>query len=195
MIPAPTIPAPTIPAPTIPAPMIPAPMSSTPLTPAPLTPTPLTPAAFAPFGEVLGFEGQPSFAFNAGMAVRWHARALPSAAEGRVAISLARAEPRTLPMILALVERHPLGSQAFMPLSPAPFLVVVAPDRDGVPGAPLAFLTDGRQGVNYRAGTWHGLLAPLAGTQEFLIVDRDGAGTNLEEHHYATPYTILAPSA
>jgi len=152
----------------------------------------LTAAAFAPFGEVLEIAGEPDFAFNAGMAERWAGLAFPEVAGegGRVAISLARAAPYALPLALTLVERHPLGSQAFMPLSSAPFLVVVAPDDSGRPGPPLAFLTNGAQGVNYRRNVWHGVLTPLEGTQDFLIVDRSGPGVNLEEHRFSEPWMI-----
>jgi len=155
---------------------------------------PLTADAFAPFGEVLEIAGPPDFAFNAGMAQRWAARALPEVTGegGRVAISLARAEPYRLPLHLDLVERHPLGSQAFMPLSAEPFLVVVAADEGERPGRPRAFLTNGAQGVNYRRNVWHGVLTPLDQPQDFLIVDRTGPGDNLQEHHFARPWLIGA---
>ncbi|MEM6972832.1 MAG: ureidoglycolate lyase [Pseudomonadota bacterium] len=156
-----------------------------------LTPVPLSAEVFAPFGEVLEIAGPADFPFNGGMADRWHARALPSAEGGSVGISLARALPRALPLSLEMVERHPLGSQAFMPLSPAPFLVIVAADEGGTPGRPVVFRTDGRQGVNYRAGTWHGVLTPLGAVQDFLIVDRIGDGANLEEHVYDAPWQIV----
>ncbi len=85
-----------------------------------------------------------------------------------------------------------MGSQAFIPLSGEPFLVVVAPQVGGRPGRPLAFLTDPGQGVNYRRGTWHGVLTPIIRPQAFLIVDRVGPGTNLAEHVYDEPWTITA---
>jgi ureidoglycolate lyase len=155
---------------------------------------PLTAAAFAPFGEVIEAAGAPSFAFNGGMADRFHDLARTEAVgEGaRLGVSLGRARPYALPLTLRLVERHPLGSQAFMPLSADPFLVLVAPDEGGVPGAPLAFLTAPGQGVNYRRGVWHGVLTPLGREALFLIVDRIGPGTNLEEHVYDPPWTIEA---
>jgi len=73
-------------------------------------------------------------------------------------ISLFQAKPYTLPHTLDLVERHPLGSQAFIPMHTEPFLVVVAPDDHGVPGKPIAFATNGQQAVNYHRNTWHGVL-------------------------------------
>ncbi len=155
---------------------------------------PLTAEAFAPFGEVIEATGAPSFPFNGGMADRFHdlARTDVGGEGARLGVSIGRARPYALPLTLRLVERHPLGSQAFMPLSADPFLVVVAPDAGGVPGAPLAFLTAPGQGVNYRRGVWHGVLTPLGREALFLIVDRIGPGTNLEEHVYDPPWTIEA---
>jgi ureidoglycolate lyase len=155
---------------------------------------PLTAAAFAPFGDVIAAAGAPSFAFNGGMADRFHDLARTEAlGEGaRLGVSIGRARPYALPLSLGLVERHPLGSQAFVPLSADPFLVVVAPDDGGAPGVPLAFLTAPGQGVNYLRGVWHGVLTPLGREASFLIVDRIGAGDNLEEFAYDPPWTIGA---
>ena len=77
-----------------------------------------------------------------------------------------------------------------MPLTADPFLVVVAPDEAGAPGAPLAFLTAPGQGVNYLRGVWHGVLTPLDREGVFLIVDRVGSGQNLEEHRFDAPWSI-----
>lgn len=155
---------------------------------------PLTAEAFAPFGDVIEAAGAPSFSFNGGMADRFHdlARTDVVGEGARLGVSIGRARPYALPLALALVERHPFGSQAFVPLTADPFLVVVAPDEGGVPGAPLAFLTAPGQGVNYLRNVWHGVLTPLARDAAFLIVDRIGTGNNLEEHHYAEPWTVGA---
>jgi len=90
------------------------------------------------------------------------------------------------------VERHPLGSQAFYPLSPRPFLVIVAPDRDGTPDRPRAFLATPGQGVNIARNVWHGVLTPLEDESDFLVVDRGGDGLNLEEFTFPQPWTIIA---
>lgn len=153
---------------------------------------PLEPAAFAPFGDVLEAEGAPDRLINAGRCGRFHDSARLDFGDGRAGISLFRAEPRALPLELDLVERHPDGSQAFLPMTADPFLVVVAPDEGGRPGRPLAFLTRPGQGVNYLRGTWHGVLAPLAPPGLFAVVDRIGPGANLEEHVFATPWRITA---
>ena len=155
---------------------------------------PLTAAEFAPFGDVIEAAGPPSFGFNGGMADRFHdlARTEVVGEGARIGVSIGRSRPYELPLKLTLVERHPLGSQAFVPLTGDPFLVVVAPDEDGAPGTPLAFLTAPGQGVNYLRGVWHGVLAPLGREAPFLIVDRIGTGDNLQEHRYDEPWTIGA---
>lgn len=154
---------------------------------------PLTAAAFAPFGDVIEAAGAGSFDFNRGMARRFHDLARTEVAgDGRIGVSIGRAQPYRLPLALDMVERHPLGSQAFVPLGPDPFVVVVAPDTGGRPGRPRAFLTAPGQGVNYLRGVWHGVLTPLDRPGEFLIVDRIGTGVNLEEHFYDAPWTIVA---
>ncbi|MEM8754794.1 MAG: ureidoglycolate lyase, partial [Pseudomonadota bacterium] len=90
------------------------------------------------------------------------------------------------------MERHPAGSQAFLPMTENPFLVVVARDEDGRPGAPLAFLTAPGQGVNYARGAWHGVLTPLAAPGLFAVIDRVGPGENLEECWFEEPWIIDA---
>ena len=103
---------------------------------------PLTAEAFAPFGDVIEATGDPSFLFNRGKAGRYHDLARTDVTgDGRIGVSIGRAQPYALPITLDMVERHPLGSQAFVPLGPDPFIVVVAPDEGGVPGRPRAFLT------------------------------------------------------
>jgi ureidoglycolate lyase len=148
-----------------------------------LTAAPLTAAAFAPFGDVIETEGRAHFPINAGTAQRYNdlAQVDVSAAGGRPLISILRAEPVALPLRLRLMERHPLSSQAFIPLSSTPFLVVVAPPGTLGIETIRAFLSNGRQGINYRTGTWHHPLLALDRTSEFLIVDRGDEGGNYDE--------------
>jgi len=145
---------------------------------------PLTAEAFAPFGDVLDTSGAPDRLINAGLCGRYHDRATLDFTDGRAGISLFLAEPRRLPLRLDMVERHPEGSQAFLPMSLAPFLVIVAPDTGGMPGQPQAFITAPGQGVNYHRGVWHGVLCPLSEPGLFAVIDRIGAGANLEEHYF-----------
>lgn len=152
---------------------------------------PLTQAAFAPFGDVLEAIGASNVTINQGMCERFHDRAkLDFGPDGRAGISLFDASPRSLPYSLDMMERHPLGSQCFVPMSRHPFLVIVAPDEDGQPGLPRAFQSKPGQAVNYHRGTWHGVLAPLYPPGVFAVIDRIGSGPNLEEHWFEMPYTI-----
>ena len=159
---------------------------------------PLTAVAFAPFGEVLELRPRPDRIINAGLCGRHHDLARLDLADGRAGISLFDAEPRALPHRVDLLERHPLGSQAFVPMTEHPFLVVVAPDEGGAPGRPRAFLTAPGQGVNYARGTWHGVLTPLHAPGLFAVVDRiappgEDAAANLHEHPLAEPWMVEPP--
>jgi ureidoglycolate lyase len=153
---------------------------------------PLTAAAFAPFGDVLECVGAPDKMINAGLCARYHDRAMLDFGDARGGISLFDAEPRNLPYTLDLVERHPDGSQAFIPMSQHPFLVTVAPDDGGRPGTPLAFLTSPGQGVNFHRGTWHGVLTPLHSPGLFAVVDRIGDTPNIEEFFLDPPYIVVS---
>jgi ureidoglycolate lyase len=152
---------------------------------------PLTPEAFAPFGEIIVADGTPDRMINQGLCGRYHDRATLTAKGGRVGLSLFDAEPRSLPYRLDMVERHPLGSQAFIPMTNASFLVTVAPDTDAGPGAPLAFLTAPGQAINLFANVWHGVLTPLSAPGLFAVIDRIGEEQNLEEHWFGEPFTIV----
>jgi ureidoglycolate lyase len=155
-----------------------------------LFPEPLTVAAFAPYGDVLDATGTPDRMINAGLCARFHDRARIDIADGRTGLSVFDAVARSLPYAFDLVERHPLGSQAFVPMTQAPFLVIVAPDEHGTPGTPRAFLTNGAQGINLHRGTWHGVLTPLQAPGLFAVLDRIGEGPNLEEYRYPQPWTV-----
>ena len=159
-----------------------------------ITLEPLTQEAFQPFGDVLEAVGDPDMIINEGKCGRFHDLARLDYADegGRAGINIFRSEARPLPYSFQLMERHPLGSQAFMPMSADPFLVIVAPDAGGKPGLPRAFRSTPFQGVNYLRGTWHGVLAPLVDAAEFLVVDRIGGGDNLEEYVFDAPYTVIA---
>lgn len=153
---------------------------------------PLRPDAFAAFGEVIEAAGAPSRMINDGRCARYDNLArLKAAKGGRIGISVFRSTPARLPYRLEMMERHPLGSQAFIPMAAAPFLAIAAPDLDGAPGTPRAFLTMPGQGVNYRAGVWHGVLTPLEQPADFAVIDRIGKDVNLEERRFRRPYLVM----
>ena len=146
---------------------------------------PLTPEAFAAFGDVIDSRSSDHFMINSGRTRRHHdlAKVEVAGESPRVLISIFVSQPVEVPLELTFLERHPLGNQAFMPLHEEQFLVVVAPPGDTVdPAEVRAFITDGRQGVNYAKGTWHAIQSVLEREGEFLVVDRGGAGHNCDEY-------------
>lgn len=153
---------------------------------------PLTPDAFAPFGQVIQTAGAHHYPINAGKTERFHdlARVELGGVHARPLISIFHGQPYALPLSLALVERHPLGSQAFYPVDGAHWLVIVAEDDGGTPARIRAFLPAPGQGVNIAMNTWHGVLTPLEKAADFLVVDRGGEGNNLEEFILDLPYLV-----
>jgi ureidoglycolate lyase len=143
---------------------------------------PLTKQGFAPFGDVVEADGARHFPINQGFAERFDdlARVDVAAEGGAVNVSVVVEKPRPQPIALKLMERHPLGSQIFLPLQDQPWLVVVCPDP-GDFGSFRAFRASGRQGINYARNVWHHPLLVLDADSRFLVVDRKGPGNNLEE--------------
>ncbi|MPW15903.1 ureidoglycolate lyase [Paraburkholderia sp. CNPSo 3157] len=143
----------------------------------------LTREAFAPFGDVVELEGARHYPINEGTTERYHdlAKVDVSTQGGRPLINVFRAQPRSWPIDIVMMERHPLGSQAFVPLSDTPYLIVVAPAGELDPTKLRAFSTRGWQGVNYAKGVWHHPLLALERVSDFLVVDRGGEGPNCDE--------------
>lgn len=151
---------------------------------------PLTPDAFAPYGDVLDCTGDPDRIINQGNCGRYHNRAKLDFVDGQAGISLFKAKARDLPYKLEMVERHPQGSQAFIPMHMSPFLITVAQNVDKRPRNPLAFVSQPGQGINFHKNVWHGVLTPLSEPGLFAVVDRIGTGDNLEEYWFDDPYLI-----
>ncbi|MFT7370117.1 MAG: ureidoglycolate lyase [Octadecabacter sp.] len=151
---------------------------------------PLSADVFAPFGDVIECCGEPDKIINQGLCGRYHDCAVMDFSDGQAGLSLFKATPRSFPYTLDMMERHPDGSQAFIPMTQAPFLVIVALDDDGKPGTPRAFVTIPGQAVNYHRNIWHGVCAPLQNSGLFAVVDRIGLGDNLQEHWFDGPFTV-----
>ena len=145
---------------------------------------PLTHEAFAPFGDVIeAGDAVRQFPINGGNTTRYHDLAkIDPGPDGHAIVSIFRGEPRELPFPVEVMERHPLGSQAFVPMSGRPYLVVVAPAGNPPDVEDLrVFLARGDQGVNYARGVWHHPLLALDGVSDFVVIDRAGNGHNCDE--------------
>ena len=152
----------------------------------------LTPAAFAPYGDVLQIEGSRFFHINDGKTERYHDLAKIEVSDGnRVLASINRAEPCDLPMTFSLLEKHPLSSQAFVPMNGERFVVIVAEPGDTIPvGTLRAFITNGKQGINYHRNVWHHPLFAYAKVTDFFTIDRAGAD-NCVVSRLPEPYRIV----
>ena len=146
---------------------------------------PLHVGTFGPFGEVIEARNTArQFAINQGYATRFHDLARADVGDGAVLINIFRALPRRLPMQLQVMERHSLGSQAFVAMAELPFLVVVAPPTAELVVADIrCFRAEAGQGVNYAKGVWHHPLIAIGRGCDFLVIDRGGAPgeRNLDE--------------
>lgn len=145
---------------------------------------PLTREAFAPYGDVIEMQGHEPAPMNQGWGERYAdlARVDVADADGEPRICIVRSLPESIPVPLRLIERHPLGSQIFMPLAPQPFLVVVGPAGEVPAREQLeAFVSTGGQGVNYHKGVWHHPMIALDAVTDFITIDRKGPGDNCDE--------------
>ena len=158
-----------------------------------LRPQPLTRERFAQYGEVIESFDVDRAAMNAARFERFDDLCeVDTGDSGRVAVSIAKCRVATsLPYRIDMIERHPLGSQAFVPLTPAKMIVVVGPPEQSVEASDLrAFVTNGRQGINYKRGTWHMPLIAFEAGQEFLIIDRAAGEPNCDEHVLDEPVML-----
>ncbi len=159
-----------------------------------LRPKPLTAEAFARFGDVIEARGAPR-SINQGHAKRYHdLAALDLLADGgRATMSIFHSTPPTYPFAIREMERHPKSTQAFVPLSGRPFLVVVAPPGAFDEGAIEAFVASPAQGINLHKGVWHHFNLALEAESAFLVVDRDASDENNDEVTLSTPILLHAP--
>jgi ureidoglycolate lyase len=159
----------------------------------PMTAKPLTANAFSQFGQVVELREIADKVINQGMCNRHHALARLDIADGQSGISLFDAKPRSFPYAVELVERHPLGAQAFIPMNGVPMLVIVAQDDGGKPGPLKAFLSSEDQAICLNRNIWHGVLAPMGAQGLYAVVDYVGADENLEEHWFEDPWIVEPP--
>jgi ureidoglycolate lyase len=158
-----------------------------------LTPEILTREAFAAYGDVIESTNEQVAAMNAERFERFDDLCAVEVGDARISISIARCRSATdLPYRFDMIERHPHGSQAFVPLTPCRMLVVVAPAGEPAAARDLrAFVSNGQQGINYHRGTWHMPLIAFAPGQEFLVIDRGGDTPNCDLHYLDEPVTLL----
>lgn len=165
---------------------------------------PLTIERFRKFGDVLEATVAQKQAMNSARFERFSDLAsidVGAGTGGRPCVSIARCRTATaIPYRIDMLERHPRGSQSFMPLSYFRFYVVVAPAGETVEQDTVeAFVTNGRQGVNYHVGVWHMPMIAMQSGQEFLVLDRavDGGqdDSNCDELYLDEPILLEDPAA
>jgi ureidoglycolate lyase len=146
-----------------------------------IEPIPITKENFAKYGDMISTKDITPLEINNGYAKRYDgiAKLNTSKDNGETTISIFSALKRSFPMKINMMEQHPLGSQAFIPMKETTFLVFVAPREEKLDLNKIeAFIIPPGVGVNYKPGTWH---FPLISTEDmnFLVVDRKGSGDNL----------------
>lgn len=157
----------------------------------------LTKDAFSPFGEVVELDGAEGMLVNAGTALSFRDLARVDVGDegGRTGVNFLRASPQAMPMRISALERHPLGSQVFLPLRERPFMIVVAAPGPFDPKTMRAFVTCGWQGINYGKGVWHHALICLGAESEFIVIDRAGEGPNFNEVTLDEPLLLVYPES
>ena len=157
-----------------------------------ITPIPITKENFAKYGDMISTKDIKPLEINNGYAKRYDgiANLNTSSDNGETTISIFSALKRNFPMKIDMMEKHPLGSQAFIPMKETTFLVFVAPKEKRLDLNKIeAFIIPPGIGVNYNPGTWH---FPLISTEDmnFLVVDRKGSGNNLVIENFNTANII-----
>lgn len=152
---------------------------------------PLTREAFAPYGDVIEKPGVRVFTTNGGQAERYHdlARVAEDRPDARALVSIFHSRPFPMPLQISLMERHPISSQAFIPINGGRFIVIVgAADLPPTAKHFRSFVTNGTQGANYHSGTWH---HPLIALEEgdYLVIDHAGAGPGFDQDYEEVLFT------
>jgi len=158
-----------------------------------IKPVEITRENFASYGELISSDNIKSIDINTGYAKRFDnlANINTSRNEGRTIVSIFSAIKRTFPMKIDMMEKHPLGSQAFIPMKETTFIAFVAPLGEKPEINKIeSFIIPPGKGINYKPGIWH---FPLISTEDmnFLVVDRKGAGNNLIIYNFKKEKVIL----
>jgi len=158
-----------------------------------IKPIKITKENFSEFGDLISSENIKPIDINAGYAKRYDDLAYINTRkdEGKTIVSIFSALKRSFPMKIDMMEKHPLGSQAFMPMKETTFLVFVAPPGDLPEIEKIkSFIVPPNKGINYKPGVWH---FPLISTEDadFLVIDRQGSGDNLIIHNFNQDKVLL----
>tara|TARA_B110000438_G_C15424875_1_gene483571 strand:- start:59 stop:553 length:495 start_codon:yes stop_codon:yes gene_type:complete len=148
---------------------------------------------FSEFGDLISSENVIPIDINSGYAKRFDnlANINTSAESGKTIVSIFSSLKRAFPMKIDMMEKHPLSSQAFIPMKETTFLVFVAPHGQEPEISKIkSFIIPPKIGINYKPSIWH---FPLISTEDtdFLVIDRKGAGENLIIHHFKKDKIIL----
>ena len=149
---------------------------------------------FAEYGDLISTNDVKPININAGYAKRFDnlANLNTSKDEGETIVSIFSALKRDFPMTIDMMEKHPLGSQAFIPMKETTFLSFVAPEGEKPDINKIqSFIIPPKNGINYKPGIWH---FPLISTEDtnFLVIDRKGKGENLIIHKFEKEKIILS---
>jgi len=158
-----------------------------------IQPIKITKENFSEFGDVISSENIKPIDINSGYAKRFDNLASINTLknDGKTIVSIFSALKRSFPMKIDMMEKHPLGSQAFMPIKETTFLAFVAPEGDFPTINKIkSFIVPPRVGINYKLGVWH---FPLISTEDtnFIVIDRKGSGENLVIHKFEKEKIIL----
>jgi len=158
-----------------------------------IKPIKITKENFSEFGDVISSENIKPIDINSGYAKRFDNLASINTLknDGKTIVSIFSALKRSFPMKIGMMEKHPLGSQAFMPIKETTFLAFVAPEGDFPTINKIkSFIVPPRVGINYKPGVWH---FPLISTEDtnFIVIDRKGSGENLVIHKFEKEKIIL----
>ena len=148
---------------------------------------------FNSYGDLISTDGVNPIDINAGYAKRFDNLADLNTVgdDGKTIVSIFSALKRTFPMQIDMMEKHPLGSQAFIPMKETTFLCFVAPPGESPDINKIqSFIVPPKNGINYKPGIWH---FPLISTEDtnFLVIDRKGKGENLVIHKFEKGNIIL----